>query len=909
VQVCFFEQARSLAWMAAVNYICDGIYFLRVASGPFTSFTPEDSTIPVVDPIEVRTRYLSREFALDALGIIPLDLMALALDGGALLALQLRLLRLIHIRYVNRSYRAWTGQAQSDNLLTGLVHYIIILFLVTHVSACVWNLVAQAATDEGEGLLTWRTTFNELTFSVGGADGFDRLTEGGLLVHYYLASLWFMMAAVTAVGLTQLPVSFPELMFLIAMLVLNMTVYAWVVGKISALVMKQDDEIVSKRGQLELVQWYLTHLQVPLDLKHDIELFFQQSLEDASLSNVQDDDIHAEMPLQLQIDVSRYTNRQLVAEAKIFDSCGEAFVNRLASTLHERTLEPEMVLFRATDVCKELFIIDSGCVDVYDDEEALASGEYQTLTAGDTAGGVSFFFGLRHWTYARSFSDGETHCYILTADSYRMLSKMFPDEEDIIINNIMHSFDGALAARSARVSVAKSSDSKQSSFQGDGALSAGGSVRAESMISEKEVNDAQNIMASAKKKREDSHIVRLCDAAAGGDVVAVQNLVKVNALDVNKGDYDGRRALHLASCEGHVQVIELLIALNADVNVQDRFQGTPLQDALRHNQAQAGACLRMHGAKLLVDDMADRLNYAAVHADESLSKIRLLLEYGADPMSMDYDQRCALHIAAAEGHVETVKLLVEHNAAINPQDRWGATPLQESFRRKHKAVSTYLMAHGGNMGDFDAAAKLCDAAASDDVELLEWLLFHGCNVNSADYDLRTPLHLGASNGRLATTHFLLDKSDINVNAEDRFGNTAYDDALRENTRADGSGLHDVILALVQKKGGKPGSHVKKADSDSSLDSSNDEKRTRETEQVIERQNVREPHTTQGRLHMPHRSKLSPLPSAVLTSALHRSPSYLPLCHPFVCAAAGRVSLLRLHKCASGFARMGRVPAT
>ena len=57
----------------------------------------------------------------------------------------------------------------------------------------------------------------------------------------------------------------------------------------------------------------------------------------------------------------------------------------------------------------------------------------------------------------------------------------------------------------------------------------------------------------------------------------------------------------------------------------------------------------------------------------------------------DYDGRTALHVAAAEGHFELVKFLLE-TVQVNPepQDRWGFTPLQESMRFGHTMVSDYM---------------------------------------------------------------------------------------------------------------------------------------------------------------------------------------------------------------------------
>ena len=57
----------------------------------------------------------------------------------------------------------------------------------------------------------------------------------------------------------------------------------------------------------------------------------------------------------------------------------------------------------------------------------------------------------------------------------------------------------------------------------------------------------------------------------------------------------------------------------------------------------------------------------------------------------DYDGRTALHIAAAEGHYEVVKFLLEL-AKVNPEpkDRWGFTPHQEAIRFGHTMVSEYM---------------------------------------------------------------------------------------------------------------------------------------------------------------------------------------------------------------------------
>ena len=68
--------------------------------------------------------------------------------------------------------------------------------------------------------------------------------------------------------------------------------------------------------------------------------------------------------------------------------------------------------------------------------------------------------------------------------------------------------------------------------------------------------------------------------------VATNEIAKLSQLldagaSANCKDYDGRTPLHIAVAEGHTQIVELLLKKGADCNALDRWQNTPLSEAMR----------------------------------------------------------------------------------------------------------------------------------------------------------------------------------------------------------------------------------------------------------------------------------------------------------------------------------------
>ena len=140
----------------------------------------------------------------------------------------------------------------------------------------------------------------------------------------------------------------------------------------------------------------------------------------------------------------------------------------------------------------------------------------------------------------------------------------------------------------------------------------------------------------------------------------------------------------------------------AEVNKNDRWGGTPIRDAEAGGHRSVVEYLERNGAirrpSRVEDesvpspddlvDMTGKLCDAARNGD--VVKLRELLDAGAEVCRGDYDNRTALHLGAAEGHLAAVKYLVARGADVNAVDRWRGTPLRDAEAGEHTDTVAFL---------------------------------------------------------------------------------------------------------------------------------------------------------------------------------------------------------------------------
>ena len=106
-------------------------------------------------------------------------------------------------------------------------------------------------------------------------------------------------------------------------------------------------------------------------------------------------------------------------------------------------------------------------------------------------------------------------------------------------------------------------------------------------------------------------------------------------------------ALHLASKEGHLEVVRILLENGADPNVL-WWTGTPLSEALRLNHWEVAKLLLQYGADINArNENGSTLLHQAVHSIDERS-VQQLLNCGADVHARNGNGETPLQMALAK---------------------------------------------------------------------------------------------------------------------------------------------------------------------------------------------------------------------------------------------------------------------
>ncbi|XP_064553048.1 L-asparaginase 1 [Drosophila montana] len=179
------------------------------------------------------------------------------------------------------------------------------------------------------------------------------------------------------------------------------------------------------------------------------------------------------------------------------------------------------------------------------------------------------------------------------------------------------------------------------------------------------------------------------------DVVKLKNLRQYGA-NLSDTNTEGRTALHLACFLGKQDSVKCLLAEGCPVDLTDRFNRTPLHEAIDSDNHEIIELLLKKGAVLpeAPVELAEQLRALAEHDRiERLESYRLA---GANLDVADGTGRTALHHACQLGKVDVVKYLLPFYENPSVKDSLGLGPIQYAKVGNHCDIVAMLCANKQN---------------------------------------------------------------------------------------------------------------------------------------------------------------------------------------------------------------------
>ncbi|KAM7058995.1 protein phosphatase 1 regulatory subunit 12C isoform 2-T2 [Molossus nigricans] len=242
-------------------------------------------------------------------------------------------------------------------------------------------------------------------------------------------------------------------------------------------------------------------------------------------------------------------------------------------------------------------------------------------------------------------------------------------------------------------------------------------------------------------------MLRAADPGPGADPDAAAPPPARAVLDSTNAD--GISALHQACIDENLEVVRFLVEQGATVNQADNEGWTPLHVAASCGYLDIARYLLSHGANIAaVNSDGDLpLDLAEADAMEELLKAEIAhrgvdveAAKRAEEELLLHDTRCwlnggampearhprtgasALHVAAAKGYIEVMRLLLQAGYDPELRDGDGWTPLHAAAHWGVEDACRLLAEHGGGMDSLThAGQRPCDLADEEVLSLLEEL--------------------------------------------------------------------------------------------------------------------------------------------------------------------------------------------
>lgn len=326
----------------------------------------DDNGILVYNLKAIRVHYINSSFFLDLIAAMPFSNIV-GWNGNANhgYVSWLRLPKMLRIYRMLRLYRELGKSVARTSVSMGILRLMPLILGLTHIYGCIWWYIGTVGRDLSHSQID--DPSGSWIYYYSGLGEAQLWIDSVPIIKQYIFSCYWAASTLSTASLVgdATPKNIGEIIFTIWSMLTTLTVYAYVVGEISNMVMASDEALVGMREQMSKVQSFLQKHSFSRDLAVDIVSCFEDGLQRDAYSS---EHINSLLSTNLRIEVAMQMSLPLLKANPLFVNCTSGFTASLAALLREASFASDEYLFHTNDICNDLHIIASGSVTILQQE-------------------------------------------------------------------------------------------------------------------------------------------------------------------------------------------------------------------------------------------------------------------------------------------------------------------------------------------------------------------------------------------------------------------------------------------------------------------------------------------------------------------------------------------------------------
>ncbi len=253
---------------------------------------------------------------------------------------------------------------------------------------------------------------------------------------------------------------------------------------------------------------------------------------------------------------------------------------------------------------------------------------------------------------------------------------------------------------------------------------------------------------------------------SAGDIGELEKQVSnFSVSDLNAQSKAGLTAVHLAAIRNDIDMMELLLAHGAKLNIKDKMGRYPLTyAALNPNSLEVLDTLISEGADINAKGLTGKTALFEAAQANRIENVEYLF---AKDASVNIGEMTtgttSLHLMTQMNNVLILDIFMKApDIDVNILNSFGASPLHYAAKSNSKNAAESLIRKGASINlkcTIMENTPLHVAAACNSVDVAQILIDNGCNVDEQNKNLETPLFLAAMTGSESVLSLLLKENN------------------------------------------------------------------------------------------------------------------------------------------------------